>query len=163
MRIIKLTQDKEMLVDDEDYDILMENKCQYHHMGYAVTSKKINGEYKQFQVHRLILKLTTKDKAVDHINGNKLDNRKQNLRLATTQENGMNRAKHKKFTSEYKGVGWSKARNKWRATIYFNYKAIYIGIFNNEEDAAKAYNEKANELFGKFAKLNEVQTKWLKN
>lgn len=153
---IELTQDKEMIVDNDDYIWLKDISCQFHHQGYAVHTKRIKNKIKQYLVHRMILGLTDSKIKVDHINGNKLDNRKSNLRIATTQQNGMNRTKIKKFTSKYKGVGWNKRNKKWRAIIYLNNKCIYIGAYKTELEAAKAYNKKAKELYGEFAKLNEV-------
>jgi len=93
-------------------------------------------------------------KLVDHKNGNGLDNQKNNLRNCTNQQNHMNRRPKKNCTSKFKGVCRFKKDLKWTAVIKFNRKQIYIGIFGNEEDAAKAYDKKAKELFGEFAYLN---------
>jgi hypothetical protein len=94
---------------------------------------------------------------LDHVNGDKLDNRKENLRRATQQENLRNKAKtESKTSSKYKGVSWHSTANRWRAYIVVDYKQIYLGLFDSEEDAAVAYNVKASELFGEFARLNIV-------
>jgi len=93
---------------------------------------------------------------VDHINRNKLDNRRENLRECTRSQNSMNKGKmvseKRQFKSKYKGV----CRNKglWRARIYKDAKQISLGYFDTEEEAARAYDNKAYELFGNFAALN---------
>lgn len=106
-------------------------------------------------MHRLIMEAKQQQK-VDHINGDGLDNRKENLRFATTSENAMNKCSTKNKSSSYKGVSWYKRYKKWQAQIKFKGKSIYIGIFDTEIEAAKAYDNKAKELFGEFAKLNNI-------
>ena len=90
----------------------------------------------------------------DHINGDGLDNRKQNLRTCTHTENMRNRGKSKNNTSGFKGVSWHKRGKTWDAKIAHNKKLMHIGSFKDKEVAAKAYDRKAIELHGKFAKLN---------
>ena len=99
---------------------------------------------------------------VDHINGNKLDNRKQNLRFVTQQQNCFNSKRKKphpnsKNPSHYKGVSWRNDRNKWRSTITKDGKRIYLGLFENAQDAALAYNKAAKKYHGKYAKLNNFK------
>ena len=92
---------------------------------------------------------------VDHINRDRLDNRKCNLRIATTQQNGMNRTKcGSNYTSKYKGV--SKDKKKWIAQITKDGKRTLIGRYETQEEAARAYNQSAIETFGDFAWLNKV-------
>ena len=91
---------------------------------------------------------------VDHINGNGLDNRRENLRFCTIAQNRMNSVKIIAKSSGFKGVEWHKSHHKWRARITAAKKEIHIGYFNTELDAAEAYDEKALELFGEFAKPN---------
>lgn len=90
---------------------------------------------------------------VDHINGNPLDNRKVNLRVVTAQQNSFNTAA-RKFSSNYKGVSKRNRRKPWEVNITHDGKDYYLGTFSNEDDAAKAYDKKAKELFGEFARLN---------
>ena len=107
-------------------------------------------------MHREILNLTLGNKLrVDHKNCNGLDNQKQNLRFATKSQNGMNQ-KIRMGTSKYKGVSWHKNRNKWAVWICNNGKRQYLGYFTNEVDAAQAYDRKAKELFGEYARLNFI-------
>jgi AP2 domain/HNH endonuclease len=96
---------------------------------------------------------------VDHINGDSLDNRRSNLRAGTRAQNNMNRAANRTrrgrpTTSLYKGVSWDRRRNKWTARIGYNYKSISLGYFDSPEDGARAYDSKAEELFGECAYQN---------
>jgi len=92
---------------------------------------------------------------IDHINHNGLDNRKANLRPATRTQNIWHRKKFKRPSrSQYKGIDWSKTQKKWRARIRVNGKRIYLGSFDNELEAAKAYDEAAKRYHGEFASLN---------
>lgn len=154
---IPLTQGRFALVDDEDFEHL--NKWNwFFNNGYAKRVKcreKIDEKYKQVQVlmHRVINQ-TPDGFETDHIDGDKLNNQKYNLRTATRSQNSMNSIGKKRYSSssKYKGVDFHQG--KWRAVIRGFKKQIYIGHFSEEIEAAKAYNKKAIDLFGKFAKLN---------
>lgn len=110
--------------------------------------------------HRLVWLFVTgrfpKDQ-VDHINRIKNDNRFCNLRSCSQSENSANTNKRRNNTSGYKGVCFHKKANKWMAKIRHNNKTKYIGIYLTKIEAAKAYNKKALELFGKFAYLNNME------
>ena len=94
---------------------------------------------------------------IDHINRIKDDNRITNLREATNNLNQCNMSKRlPNSSSKYRGVGLHKSSGKWRAYVSFKGKGFSLGLHNTPEDAAKAYNIKAKELFGKFAYLNDV-------
>lgn len=91
----------------------------------------------------------------DHINGNSLDNRRANLRAATRQQNCWNNRKRKPNSlSKYKGVSFSKRGKPWKATLTVDGNWIYLGSYNSEKEAAKAYDKAAKKHFGEFAKLN---------
>lgn len=90
----------------------------------------------------------------DHINGNTLDNRKENLRICSIAENGRNRKIQKNNTSGYSGVSYMKGVCKWQATICVNKNKIYLGVFETAEESARAYDSAAKEYFGEFARLN---------
>jgi 3'-phosphoadenosine 5'-phosphosulfate sulfotransferase len=94
---------------------------------------------------------------IDHIDGNRKNNHVSNLRFATSSENSMNRAKIGNTSSIYKGVCFHIRKNKWIASIMIDGKSKHLGYFENEEDAGLAYNKKAIELFGAYAKLNPIE------
>lgn len=149
MKEIKLTQGKVALVDDEDFEYLNQFKWCAHkecNTYYAVRNAKNNGKLFTQYMHNLIIGII----GVDHKNHEGLDNQKHNLRIANKSQNAMNNMPLKNMTSKYKGVSWFKRDKKWRAVI--NEK--HIGLFIDEIEAAKAYDNKAAELFGEFACLN---------
>lgn len=88
---------------------------------------------------------------IDHHNGDKSDNRLDNLRLCDNSGNQHNQGKRKTNTSGYKGVSWHKQSNCWRATIYVNSRQRSLGLYERPEDAYSAYCEAARELHGQFA------------
>jgi hypothetical protein len=154
MKRIPLSQGKFTIIDDDDYEIISRFNW-YFNNGYASRQKRINGERFRIYLHRFILGVIDPDVVVDHINGNKLDNRKSNLRLCTSQQNKWNR-KNVSGSSIYLGV--SKKREKsWRVSIAKDKKDYDLGTYDNEIDAALVYNRKAIELFGEFASLNPVE------
>jgi len=160
MKKIKLTQGKFAFVDDEDYQELSRHRwCSQVGQStfYAVRrfwlkyEKKYEGEL----MHRRILGLKHADgKKVDHINGNGLDNRKQNLRICSQAENLCNSKVRRDNTSGYKGVSWHRNRRKWQAHIGVDGKLVYLGIFPDSRQAAAAYNRAALAYHGQFARLN---------
>lgn len=93
-----------------------------------------------------------KGMVVDHINGDGLDNRRANLRIVSSQQNNQNRAKMRGTSSQYKGV--SRTRERWLAYLYVNYKQVRLGTFEDEADAARAYDAAARQQFGSCAALN---------
>jgi hypothetical protein len=107
---------------------------------------------KRVAMHRLILSARDGD-VVDHINGDGLDNRRSNLRIATIQQNAFNQ-KHHGGSSRHKGVSYRADSGTWRAYITKDGKRRYLGTFASEDDAARAYNNEAERLFGEHAKLN---------
>lgn len=141
---------KYALVDDEDYQYFTQWSWFLDFSGYATRDTNSKG---RFRMHRVIMQPPNKLQ-VDHINGNKLDNRRINLRLATHAQNGMNRKKSLNKSSIYKGVHYCKERSSWKTEIQTNNKAHHIGRFTTEHHAAMAYDMMASFLFGEFAKLN---------
>jgi len=90
----------------------------------------------------------------DHVNGNGLDNRRENLRPATNAQNSRNRASHRGSSSRYKGVSFDRGRGKWLAQLWVDGKPKYKAAFALEEDAARAYDAAAREHHGAFARVN---------
>jgi HNH endonuclease/AP2 domain len=122
---------------------------------YVATSLMVPGGGRKYvKLHRLLMSVSDPDTKVDHVDGDGLNCRRRNLRLATTQQNSCNRRKHKMQTSEYKGV--RLARDKWEASVKVKGGQIYIGRFGTEREAAMAYNEAAARLHGEFARLNVI-------
>jgi hypothetical protein len=144
-------------IDDEDWDLI--KRYNWHLANkkgtiYIMAFDKINDKKVTIQLARVILN-APKGKIVDHINGDTLDNRKHNLRLADKRTNAQNMRSNKNTSSEFKGVCWSKHKNKWRANIFYK-KQIHLGYFKSEIDAAIAYNEAAKKFFGEYARLNII-------
>lgn len=157
MRAIQLTQGKETWVDEELYDELNQLKW-YYHKGYAARTERSGGKRVTVYMHRYIMK-PPKDLVVDHINGDRLLNTKDNLRTCTRAENNRNMRntfsrKSSKLCSVFKGVYRAKGERKWSAQIRKNGRQIHIGYFLSEIDAALAYDKKAKEIFGEFASPN---------
>lgn len=154
---IPLTQGLYALVNSDDYERLNKYKWYAHRdhsTFYAVRhAPRQNGKQGSILMHREILGLP-KGIDTDHRNGCGLDNRKANLRPAAHNQNQWNQQPHYKGTSQYKGVCWHKRQKKWRVQIRFEGTDIYLGVFTSEIEAAKAYDKKAVELFGDFAKTN---------
>lgn len=157
MKNIPLTKGYFALVDDEDYDFL--NQWKWHvsigtrRETYAKRVEIIDGKRIKITMHRMIL-CVPEGKQTDHIDHNGLNNQKSNLRTATPVQNGANRKMCQRNTSGFKGVSWSKSHNKWRAQISIERRNNHLGLFENAQDAAKAYDEGAIRLNGEFASTN---------
>lgn len=157
MKKIPLTQGKFAIVDDEDYKYLsqwkwsaLKNRNKY----YAVRNAKSNGKRTMITMHRQIMQALP-NLLIDHINGDGLDNRKGNLRICQNSDNQYNgQAQNRTTSSKYKGVSWSSLRRKWRSQIGYKGKKLHLGYFDNEINAAKAYDIAAQEYAGKFARIN---------
>lgn len=147
-------KDFEILYDRKDTELLAQFNWLVTNSGYAATSGKKPSECRNLLfLHRIILDADP-EKEVDHINGNRLDNRRKNLRVCSRAENARNIKTHKDNKSGYKGV--TKKREKWAAQIMQNKKLVYLGVFQTREEAAVAYNKHAVLAFGEFARQNIV-------
>jgi len=155
MKKIKLTRGYEAIVDDSDFEDVSKYRWYYAH-GYAVRTVYNNGKPYQLRMHRLLLN-TPNGMDTDHVNRNRLDNRRKNLRVASRSENVANSFVTKQNKSGYKGVSWKKSNSKWCAQIRFNNKVFHIGLYSDIKKAAKAYNKVAKKFFGKFAYLNKTK------
>lgn len=149
---VKLTQGKYALVDKEDFEMVSKHANWQFNQGYAVHTF-VGGV---ILMHRLIVS-AKKGEIIDHINRDTLDNRKSNLRVGDVRHNLANQPKtiKRKTTSKYKGVHLKD--NKWIAQIGVNRGTVFLGQFNEEKEAAKAYNRAAFEQYGEFAWLNNIE------
>lgn len=161
MKLIKLTQrfkDREpiyTMVDDEDYELLNQWSWRYRDNGYTkyvFRTIKFKFNYIVIHLHRFLLH-TPSHLQVDHIDGNGLNNQKNNIRNCTFKENIRNKISHGK--TNYKGVCYNGKHI--RSVIFVNNKQLHLGYFKTELEAAKAYNIAANKYFGEFAKLNTIK------
>jgi len=163
MKKILLTQGKIALVDDEDYEWLNQyrwyaHKKTKHSFSAGRNIPLDNRKQRSQKMHRLILGLERGDKReCDHIDGNSLNNQRNNLRICSRHQNNCNRKSYSNSTSTYKGVSWNRLLKKWRADIQVNNKHILLGSFAFEKEAAQAYNRAAKKYFGEFARLNKIQ------
>jgi len=156
MREIPLTRGAVAIVDDDDYEKLSKYKWYYIGMGYAARCLCANGKHTALYMHKCIIPAPS-GYEVDHINQNKLDNRKENLRACTRTQNLGNRTPYANNTSGYKGVSWNRNERKWIVQIGIYGKRIRVGEFADKKEAAKAYNKAAIEWFGEFACINNVE------
>ncbi len=136
MKKIQLSQNKFCLVDDEDFDMLNKHKW-YFCNGYAMRNKASHCGL--IRMHRVINN-TPDGFFTDHINRNKLDNRKCNLRTVTKSQNEHNTPERKNNKYGIKGVYLDKRRNKWKAEIMINNKKLFLGYYIFPEMASNAYN-----------------------
>jgi hypothetical protein len=150
-----------VILDEEDYQKYQNERvmieCDKEGQCYA---RVITAARRRPRLHRLIMGVTEPTVLVDHINGNGLDNRRENLRLATVTQNNYNcRKRTCKSSSKYKGVVYYQERKKWRARMFDHGKVMWLGDFETEVEAALAYNECAKRVAKEFALLNDIPEK----
>ena len=153
MKTIQLTQGKVAIVDDDDFEMLNAYKWFAHKQGdrfYARRNTSIRNGAKRTAIgmHRVIMR-TPVGFETDHVNGDGLDNRRDNLRIATSSQNKMNRGSRRDNKLGVKGV--SRSRGRFRAVIQINGNYKLIGVFLTIEAASAAYQLAAQKLFGEFA------------
>ena len=151
MKRIPLSRGKGFaLVDDEDYELLSQYRWRMTGGGYAIRTETV-------YMHKLLLP----GKVTDHANGNRLDNRRRNLRRATYGDNACNRAKSLGKSSEFIGVGWSKRDKVWKSQIGWQGKLYYLGDYKEERLAALMHDFWAPVIQGEFSKPNfNVVSQW---
>ena len=155
MKKIKLPNNKLTLVDDSDYEFL--NQWRWHdYDGYVARTLYLGGgrknaRYKMVKMHRVIM-ANPEGYQIDHINGDKYDNRRCNLRLATNSQNQMNKKVPKNCSSGVTGVRWKKQADKWSALLIENGKRHHLGYFDTKEDAVSVRKQAEKHYFGEYAK-----------
>ncbi len=158
MKEIPLTKGYVTSVDDDVYEELNKHLWRLADYGkhlYAIRwSPMVNRKRHLIYMHRQLLGLSSGDNSVvDHRDSDGLNNLKSNLRICSQKENTRNRS-IQPHSSIYKGVSWSIKQGKYKSGIKYNDKSIHLGSFSDEVEAAKAYDKKALELFGAYAKTN---------
>jgi hypothetical protein len=155
----KYAQGRVALVDDADYDLVMQYTWHAHqHVRpgrsnlYARTSLAVSKRQPRRRIfmHNLIMDAV----GIDHSDHDGLNNQRYNLRVATSVQNGQNRLPNAGAASAYKGVCWNKERGLWIAGIRVNGKLEYLGAFASDLEAARVYDAAAREAFGEFAYPN---------
>ncbi len=176
---VPLTQGKVTIIDECDLDLVIDCKWSYgnrntpnakkhrynEESGYAKQVILIDGKPKTIRLHRVIIERILEgpipeECVIDHINGNPLDNRRENLRLATFAQNAYNSEKQGNGNNPYKGVSLCNDEwrvKKWTAQICINGEHIRLGHFHTAKEAALAYNEAAIKYQGEYAKLNDIE------
>ena len=149
MKTIPLTRGKEAVIDDADYELV--SKYKWHYNGrYAVHTTYIDNKKVNIWMHRLIMD-TPKGLFTDHINFDRLDNRKSNLRIATKSENMHNRPAQTNNTSGHKNIYFDKSRKLWAVEVKVQGKKTHIGRYKDIADALIARNEAYKDIVGEFA------------
>ena len=153
------------IVDDDMYDFLNQwNWCirtgdnKVFYAARTVYVMPVDGKRNAalWHMHRIVAE-TPDGMVTDHINGNTLDNRRENLRVCKPNQNVKNMQKSTRpLSSPYKGVSFHKQSGKWQASIKTEYKQKWLGNFENQLDAARAYNLAAIAQHGEYAKVNEL-------
>jgi hypothetical protein len=160
--IISLSQGKLAFVSQVDRDLA--EKYRWHFgatKGYAQRQiregKKKRYEYLHRKIaERMINRDLTSNDFVEYSNGDRLDNRRENILILTRSEHIQKQNISKSNKSGYKGVFYRKSRNKWEARITIHGKKIFLGLYDNRRDAAIAYNQEARKYYGENAKLNDI-------
>jgi len=122
------------------------------HAVYALRGYEVKGKTKLVMMHRELIG-APHGRLVDHVDGNGLNNRRANLRLASNSENTRNSKKRIDNKSGYKGVCWDELQRKWRASIRLNGRQTYLGLYASPQEAHNAYREAATREYGEFARM----------
>jgi len=149
MKLLALTKGKSAIVDDDLFDFLSQWKWCFDGHKYAVRNYLVNKVNHRVYMHRLIAQ-TPDGLLTDHINGDPLDNRRENLRNCTASENQLNTRLRKIGKSGYRGICFNEKAKTWIVQIR-------VGGYKTKEEAVKVYNRLAKVAHGDFAKLNKIE------
>ncbi len=150
MKQIYLTQNQITLVDDKDFEELNQYKWYFTAQGYAARDTRVNGKRVQILMHRLLLN-PPKGLFTDHKDKDKLNNQRNNLRVATKAQNGWNVNPRKRNKSGHLGVYFFKRDKTWQAQLTYLGKRIHLGYFKEIEDAIKARKLASKRYYGVFS------------
>lgn len=144
----------EILIDDEDFHLITDFNWwkRYKNGTYFISATEESGKSKFFALHRIILN-APRGMQVDHINGNTLDNRKENLRICTPDQNQQNRKMRKDCSSGSKGVYYNKKTDRYESRIAANKKRLFLGSFKTKDEAEQAYVKASRSLYGSFSRV----------
>jgi hypothetical protein len=160
MAQFQLPTGETVLIDDTDAAWVSEfpwRARKSHQKLYVIAWVLVDGRKTCLRLHRCVLGVLDPSIFVDHKSGDTFDNRRANLRSCTHTQNIRNQVRTQPSkSSKYKGVMWSPRYEKWTGQIKADGKKYYLGVFNNEESAARAYNAAAMRLHGEFASLNSL-------
>ena len=145
---------KQFIFDADDYEKVSKYHWYEETNGYIRSSSK--KKENRFHLHRLIMGFPD-DINIDHINHDTFDNRKSNLRIATTSQNAMNRVIASNNTSGVTGVVWLKNEKKWKAEIKVDDKTIYLGAYKKFKDAVCVRKEAEEKYFGEYSYYNSMK------
>ena len=160
MKRIPLTQGKEALVDDCDFDWLMQwnwNACRNGKTFYARRTEYQGGQHTVLMHVEIARQIAIEAGQIDHRNRNGLDNRRHNLRAANASQNAANQVRYENNTSGITGVYWVKASQEWRVKVGFHNRSIHGGYFPTREAAKRARNDLAKSLHGDYAVLEHSE------
>lgn len=156
MKTIKLTKGRFTIVDDDLFEFLNQYKWHYQ-FGYAKRMIRVNGQRKALHLHRFIINAPN-HLQVDHINGDSLDNRRENLRLCSQKDNAKNRSMSKNNKSGFPGVYYYEKYGKYCAQATVNGSKKTLGYFDTKEEAFEARQEVVKEHYKSFAPVNPFRT-----
>ena len=143
-------------IDGTDYELFCSHNWYLfkgRNTDYLCTNIRVDGKRRTAYLHRILLGCA-KGECIDHIDGNGLNNQRDNLRACSRSENQCNQIKNKNTSSIYKGVSWNRNKQRWECYINKNHKRVHIGKFKSEIEAAIKWDEQAKILHGEFARLN---------
>lgn len=144
------------IFDKDDYELIKDYCWYINDNGYLV-AHVINSN-KRIRFHRLIMDcISNHGILIDHINHDRLDNRKNNLRMVSYHQNAMNMKRKESNTSGVTGVSWDKEKRKWCATITYNYKTIFLGYYSDFNEAVEAREQAEQKYFGEYSYTNSIK------
>ena len=153
---VNLTPIHTWKMDKDDVHLLNNKYWHINKRGYVCGDQEtINGKKIIRKLHRIILNAKPHEQ-IDHINGIKSDNTRNNLRIATNRQNSINRPPNKNNKSGYKGVSWNNQHKKWCSALSIDKKFVHFQYHDCKHKAALAYNRAVNKHYGEFAWLNTI-------